>query len=150
MSTARDDITELLFTYAEKIDTGDFDGLAELFTEAEMSFEGYDAVVRGKDEVLARYTSSTRRYPDDGTPKSKHVMTNVIVRVDEAAGTATARSYFTVFQAVPGALALQPIVAGRYSDRFERAGDGWRFAHRHVFVDLMGDLSAHLLFDLGP
>jgi len=149
MGAARDDITDLLYTYAERIDAGDFEGLADLFNHAELSFEGYDQVCRGKDEVLARYVTSTRRYEDDGTPKSKHVMTNAIVTFDDNATTARARSYFTVLQAVPGALALQPIVAGRYHDRFERAGDRWRFTHRHVTVELVGDLSAHLLFELG-
>ena len=46
------------------------------------------------------------------------------------------------------AAALQPIVAGRYRDRFERTGRRWRFAGRHMVVDLVGDLGHHLLFDL--
>jgi 3-phenylpropionate/cinnamic acid dioxygenase small subunit len=149
MSTARDEITELLFCYAERIDAGDFEGLADLFTHAEMTFAGYDQVCSGRQEVLARYTSSTRRYEDDGTPKTKHVMTNVIVAVDELNDTATSRSYFTVLQAVAGTLGLQVIIAGRYEDRFELAESSWRFTSRHVMVDLVGDLSAHLLFDLG-
>ena len=76
-------------------------------------------------------------------------MTNVIVAVDELNDTATSRSYFTVLQAVAGTLGLQVIIAGRYEDRFELAESSWRFTSRHVMVDLVGDLSAHLLFDLG-
>ena len=53
-----------------------------------------------------------------------------------------------MLQAVPGELALQPIVAGRYRDRFERGDRGWRFASRHLVVDLVGELGHHLLFDL--
>jgi len=93
------------------------------------------------------YESTTRRYPN-GTPLTKHVTTNVMVDVDESGDTATARSYFTVLQAVPGELALQPIIAGRYRDHFERADGVWRFTGRHMVVDLMGDLGHHLLFDL--
>jgi len=145
--TARDQITDLLFTYAERIDAGDFDGVAELFAGADVTFEGFDQVRRGRDEVRAMYEATTRRY-DDGTPKTKHVMTNVIVAVDEPSGTATARSYFTVLQAVPGALALQPVIAGRYRDRFERVAGGWELRHRHMLVDLVGDLRHHMLFDL--
>jgi hypothetical protein len=44
---------------------------------------------------------------DDGTPRTKHVTTNIAVEVDEEAGTALARSYFTVLQALPD-LPLQP------------------------------------------
>ena len=148
MTAARDEITELLFAYAERIDVGDFDGLAELFAHAEVSFTGHDEVRRGTDEVRALYQATTRRYPDDGTPKTKHLVTNVRVAVDEPAGAGTARSYFTVLQAVPGALALQPVVAGRYDDRFVRVDGAWRFAARRMTVDLVGDLSAHLHVDL--
>ncbi len=143
-------ITALLYTYAERIDAGDFDGLGDLFAAAEVTFEGFDQVRRGRDEVVALYTASTRRYPDDGTPKTKHVMTNVIVDIDEGGTTAGARSYFTVLQAVPGHLALQPIVAGRYRDRFEKVDDQWRFTARHMILDLVGQLEQHMLFDLDP
>jgi ketosteroid isomerase-like protein len=142
------DIYVLLFSYAERIDAGDFEGVADLFAHAAVTFEGYDQVRRGRQEVLDMYTASTRRYPDDGTPKTKHVMTNVMVEIDDATGTATGRSYFTVLQAVPGALALQPVIAGRYHDGFARVDGRWRFATRHMLVDLVGDLSAHMLFDL--
>jgi hypothetical protein len=148
--SAYHDIYVLIYGYAERIDAGDFDGLADLLAHAELTFEGYDDVRRGRDEVLALYRRSTRRYPDDGTPKSKHLVTNVVVEIDDSSSpaTATARSYYTVLQAVPGALALQPIVAGRYRDRFEQVDGAWRFSGRHIFVDLVGDLSQHMLFDL--
>ncbi len=79
----------------------------------------------------------------DGTPRTKHVTTNVAIEVDEEAGTAVSRAYFTVLQALPG-LALQPIVSGRYRDRFERSDGQWRFTERRVRVDLVGDVSRHL------
>ena len=80
---------------------------------------------------------------EDGTPRTKHVTTNLVVEVDAAAGTATARSYFTVLQQT-AAIPLQPIVAGRYHDRFVRDGGRWRFAERVVYMDLVGDLRDHL------
>jgi 3-phenylpropionate/cinnamic acid dioxygenase small subunit len=150
MTSARDAIAELIYSYAERIDAGDFDGLADLFTHATLTTEGMDVVCRGREEVLAVYTNWTRRYPDDGTPKTKHVMTNLIVEVDDDAGTASSRSYFTVLQAVPGALALQPIVAGRYRDTFERVEGTWRFSSMHIILDLMGDLSHHGVSPLEP
>jgi len=140
-------VAELVFTYAERIDAGDFDGLADLFADALVTAEG-GVAARGRDEVLAMYVGSTRRYPDDGTPKTKHVTTNLIIDADDDAGTATCRSYFTVMQAVPGSLDLQPVVAGRYRDQFSRVDGVWRFAARHMIVDLVGDLSRHLLIEL--
>jgi hypothetical protein len=95
--------------------------------------------------VLHLYERGTRRYEDDGTPHTRHVTTNLVVDVDGDA--AASRSYFTVFQAVPG-LPLQPIIAGRYHDRFVRVDGTWRFSARRMIVDLVGDLSHHLLFGL--
>src|ERR1039457_7315483 len=73
---------------------------------------------------------------DDGTPKTKHLSTNISIEVDEDARTGTARSYFTVLQSLPG-LRLQPIASGRYHDRFERHDGEWVFAERRVSIDLL-------------
>ncbi|MFJ8439274.1 nuclear transport factor 2 family protein [Kitasatospora griseola] len=69
--------------------------------------------------------------------------TNLAVEVDEEAGTATARSYVTVFQSLPE-LPLQPVVCGRYQDRFERRDGQWRFTERRFRATLVGDVSRHL------
>lgn len=139
-------IENLLYTYAERIDRGDLDGVAELFTHAtifgqengppETQFVGVEGARR-------MYGMSTRLYDDDGTPKTKHITSNAIIEVDDAGGTATCRSYYCVVQATP-ALPLQPIIAGRYHDTFQVIDGEWWFATRTLFVDLMGDLSQHL------
>jgi len=86
---------------------------------------------------------------------TKHVMSNVIVTASEegrtegvTAKTATSRSYDTVFQAVPGELALQPIIAGRYRHRFELIHGQWHITRFHVIVDLLGELESHLRSNL--
>jgi hypothetical protein len=147
MSTDRDDIVQLIYTYADRIDSGDFEGVADLFAHAEITVEGTDQLYRGREEALGMYVGTTRRYPN-GTPNTKHVMTNVMVDVDEAKGTGTSKSYFTVLQEVPGSLTLQPIISGRYRDRFEKVDGSWRFAGMHIIMDLMGDLGHHLLIDV--
>lgn len=156
MTLDRSAIAELIYRYAELIDEGDFAGVGELLADAVVTFEGNDREFRGADQIGRLYEHSTRRYPD-GTPRSKHVMTNVIVTEGEGEGegggrggasTAASRSYYTVFQAVPGELALQPIIAGRYRHRFERIDDEWHITGFHVIVDLLGELGSHLLFDL--
>jgi 3-phenylpropionate/cinnamic acid dioxygenase small subunit len=139
-------ITKLLYTYAECIDGGDFDGAGDLFAHGHVTVEGTSTDNAGKEAVAAMYTATTRKYAD-GTPRTKHVMTNPIIEVDEDAGTGTARSYFTVLQQVDD-FPLQPVIAGRYRDEFERADGVWRFTHRHMICDLFGDLSRHLLIDV--
>lgn len=146
--SSHDEITNLIYTYAERMDAGQFEAIADMLAHTLISMEGVDSVVEGRDAVLQAYTSSAQTY-DDSTPKTKHVITNVIVDVDEAAGTATSRSYFTVLQAVPDRMPLQPILAGRYRESFERVDGAWRMATMHVIWDLVGDLTAHMKVGLG-
>jgi uncharacterized protein (TIGR02246 family) len=138
-------IENLIARYAELVDTGDFGGLGELFAEGVFGGEG-DAVVRGQKAVEKTFRAMVRVY-EDGTPRTKHVTTNIRVDVDDDAGTAESHSYVTVFQALPD-MAMQPIVAGRYRDVFVCRDGVWRFAERRFTTDLVGDVSRHLL--VGP
>ena len=140
-------ITRLLFTYAQRIDDGDFEGIGEHFAHATMTFEGFSEAVTGAEAITALYHRTTRRY-ENGTPNTKHVITNVMVDVADDGRTATSRSYFTVLQAVPGELGLQPIIAGRYRNGYERIGGHWRFSSVHIIIELMGDLGHHMLINL--
>jgi 3-phenylpropionate/cinnamic acid dioxygenase small subunit len=132
-----DAIAALIFTYAERIDAGDLDGMAALFAHA--TYRSHVREYTGAEELARMMKQRIILY--DGTPRTKHVTTNVIV--DVVGETATARSYFTVLQETPD-LPLQPIVAGRYHDRFARTDGVWQFTDRLVLVDLAGDLSRHL------
>ena len=76
-----------------------------------------DAVVSGREAIEKTFRSLVRVY-DDGTPRTKHVTTNIRIEVDHESGTAVSHSYVTVMQALPD-LPLQPIVAGRYRDVFD-------------------------------
>lgn len=138
-------IENLIYAYAERIDAGDLAAVAALFRHGRI--EAVPGVfLEGEDQVRGLYESSTRLY-DDGTPRTRHTTTNVAITVDEAAGTANARSYYTVFQQTE-ALPLQPIISGHYHDSFHRVDGEWHFDTRQMFVDLTGDLSHHLLFEL--
>ena len=147
MSESRDAISKLILTYAERVDLGDFEGVGVLFEHSTYRSALGDEVVSytGSDAVQSTMEHMVRRY-DDGTPRTKHVTTNLIIEVDDGAGAATAKSYFTVLQQV-GDLPLQVIIAGRYHDRFERVGGEWQFADRLIYSDLIGDLSQHLTTD---
>jgi 3-phenylpropionate/cinnamic acid dioxygenase small subunit len=142
---SRSEIEKLLYLYAERIDTGDFEGLADLFSHAVISYSSIDETQSGREEVLAQYRKTVHIYPD-GTPRTRHVTTNVIFDLDEAAGSARTRSYFTVFQQTD-ALPLQAIIAGRYQDSFERVDGSWRFRTRHIISEQFGELRHHLTLD---
>jgi 3-phenylpropionate/cinnamic acid dioxygenase small subunit len=139
-------ITSLMFRYAEYVDAADFDGIADLFADAVITNEGVAGEIAGGEAVKQLYLN-TNRVHDDGTLRTRHLTSNVLVDIEEAAGTATARSAFVVLQQT-STLPLQPIVTGRYRDRFHRSNRGWRFAGRHIVVDHVGDVREHLAFDL--
>jgi 3-phenylpropionate/cinnamic acid dioxygenase small subunit len=147
MDAARE-IENLLYRYAELIDLGDLDGVADLFTHGRIcGVENGppETVFEGRDRVRTMYGFSTRIYEDTGTPKTKHVITNAQVFVDgERAST---RSYYTVLQATPD-LPLQPIITGHYHDTFHVVDSSWWFDTRIMFVDHLGDLSHHLKYAL--
>ena len=141
MSEAHEAIRNLLGRYCERMDAGDWNGLAELFADAVlMDFDGHEAA-RGREGALRLYRDGTLTY--DGSPRTRHLTTNSVIEVNEEAGTAEARSSFVVFQATD-ALALQPIAAGRYRDRFVRRNGTWQFSERAFALDQVGDVSQHL------
>jgi hypothetical protein len=145
MSSSDRAIENLVYAYAERIDAGDLAGVGHLFRHGRVE-AAPGVVFEGADQVKDLFASATRLY-DDGTPRTRHVTTNVSVHVDEDAGTASARSYYTVLQQTDE-LPLQPIISGHYHDTFHRVDGEWCFDRREMFVDLTGDLSHHLLFEL--
>ena len=109
---------------------------------ADATFIGAAGPVSGRDAIERMLRDSLIVY-DDGTPRTKHLTTNLAIEIDEEAGRADSRSYFTVLQALPE-VALQPIVSGRYQDRFAHRDGRWCFVERRVRTDLVGDVSRHL------
>jgi ketosteroid isomerase-like protein len=132
-------ITALIHEYAFRLDAGDLDGVAALFTHAELRSTQHERVRQGAIEARSLYDGVI--IYADGTPRTQHQITNVTVHVtgDDAA---SARSYFTVLQ-VTGQ-GLHPILAGEYRDRFERADGVWRFVERVFDPKVFGDLSRHM------
>jgi 3-phenylpropionate/cinnamic acid dioxygenase small subunit len=133
-------IRALIHRYAELIDVGELDALAALFTHATWSSPGRGTPLRGAEQVRRAYDGVILY---EGIPSTKHVISNVTIEVADDRTSASARSYFTVLQGRPD-FPLQPIIAGRYHDRFERVDETWRFADRQIIPDLIGDLSRHL------
>lgn len=148
MSESHEEIRNLLGRYCELMDAGDFAGLAALFAEGRLSDDAGNVFATGAAEMQAMWEGQTVIY--DGSPRTRHVTANPVIEVDEATGTATCSSSYVVFQGVAD-FSFQPIVSGRYNDRFARGDDAtWRFVERRYAVDHVGDLSHHLKFDVRP
>ncbi|HVY10538.1 MAG TPA: nuclear transport factor 2 family protein [Mycobacteriales bacterium] len=146
MADAYEQIRNLLGRYCQLMDAGDFAGLAALFAHGTVADDNGNVFATGSAEMQAMWEGQTKLY--DGSPRTRHITANPVIEVDDAAGTATCASSYVVFQGVDD-FPFQPIVSGRYADRFARNDDGaWYFTARRYAVDHVGDLSHHLTFDV--
>lgn len=146
---AAEAVRDLIYEYTNLLDSGRMEEMAALFEhcefgQADAAGNPSNELVRGSAAVLEQYRAFTRIHADTGTPRTKHVTTNVRVKVAEDALTATATSYVLVVQGTPE-LPLQVIVSSRNFDSFERVDGRWRFSRRLITIDHTGDLSAHAL-----
>jgi ketosteroid isomerase-like protein len=121
-------IANLISAYAFRNDDADFTALGDLFSDAVFVLD--DTVARGRDEIetMAR---AIIEVGTDGRSTTTHEITNVMIDVNDKAGTAEARSYWTVYRTVLGSPRV-PVLSGRYLDRFTHMEQGWRFAERHA------------------
>jgi len=147
MSDSALEITNLIYTYAERLDAGDLDAVAGIFAHGRIcGVENGppETVFEGSAGVRKLYDMATKIY-EDGTPKTKHNTSNVQLHINEAEGTARSTSYYCVTQATLD-LPLQVVVTGHYKDTFHRLDGVWWFDSRIMFVDQVGDVSQHLKF----
>jgi hypothetical protein len=141
-----DQVRNLLGRYCERLDAGDFDGVGELFARGRLTTEDGTVLASGAAEVAELYRRGTRLH--EGTPRTKHLVVDTVLEPSSEGSAMVARSSYLVLQAVDHVLALQPIITGRYVDTFDRADEGWTWVERRFAVDLMGDLSHHLTYQL--
>ena len=131
-------VERLVYAYADLLDRGDLDGVAQLFERA--TWRSGQRVLTGVQEVRTAYQGV--QIGVDGRPGTQHVITNLSITIDPGGGSASSRCYFTVLQG------SEAILAGRYHDTFatdgeaERPGD-WYFTDRLFLPDLRGDLFSH-------
>jgi 3-phenylpropionate/cinnamic acid dioxygenase small subunit len=144
--TDGDLVRNLLGRYCELIDAGDWDGVGALFADGALASEDGVELASGADGVAEFYRRGTRLY--DGSPRTKHVVSNTQLSLDGDGDVVVARSSYVVLQGVDGP--PTPIIAGRYVDTFVRSdadGAGWSWRERRFAVDLVGDLSKHLTWE---
>ena len=121
----------LIATYAELVDDGDFAGSASCSRDA--TFTGGGGSVSGR-VAIEKMLRDTLIVYDDGTPRTKHVTTNVAIEVDEEAGTAVSRSYFTALQALPDLLCSPSLAVGTKTASSAATGNGasWKGASEPI------------------
>jgi 3-phenylpropionate/cinnamic acid dioxygenase small subunit len=141
------EIERLIFNYADYIDSGDFESVAELFEHGQICGSPGLWCNRGYDKVLKMNQRSVKLHEGTGTPCTKHVVSNLKIEISKSSDAASAKSYFTVFQSLPD-FPLQAIISGCYHDTFLNSEGQWRFRERNIVSDFFGDLSHHLNVEL--
>ena len=136
----RAEIIALVHEYARRLDAGDLDGVAALFEQATWRSESTGEVRRGREEVRAVYE---RVLLYDGSPRTKHLITNLTIDVEPDADRAVGECCFTVLQGIEAGKPIEIILSGRYVDQFEISAGAWRFSDRLFVVDLAGNLERH-------
>ncbi len=145
MANAAIDIPNLLYRYANAIDAAEFDTAAELFAHGCVVVGRHE--IRGGENISAMWRSWIRLYAD-GTPRTRHLITNPVIELADDERTANCTSQWTVLQATDE-LPLQPIATGRYHDSFALIDGKWQFTRKnYAQTDLVGNTGGHLLQEL--
>jgi len=139
-------IYNLLHQYPRCADKGDFEGVGKFHAHAKIGLVGGEqAEPAGAEDAAERYRNIVRKFSGRGTPRTRHVLSNIVI-TDDGPNSVKSESYLTVFQQTEN-LALQPIASGTCFDRFEKVDGHWRLTERLEDVELLGELSEHLLGD---
>lgn len=141
MSSDYEEISNLIARYAELLNTGQVDAVAELFRHGRITGTGMGAVV-GSEAVAAMYRDSVVFTDQIDT---LIFTSNLQIEVD--GDQASSKAYFAALHQGDGA--ILPVIAGRYHDRFRKIDGTWWFEERRMLPDLKGDLSTHLRKPLG-
>lgn len=151
VAQARFAIEGIIFRYAEALDAGDLEAMAELFA-AGLVKSAVGTPAKGAQEVFDLYAKVVKFYDAEEnpvpyqrlqcTPRTRHLTSNLLFEFDNAVSQAKVRSYFTVYQNLGGRNEI--IAGGRYVDQFQRTISGWHIAERQILLDHPGGLSRHL------
>lgn len=121
----------VLLAYGERIDNGDREGAAALFTE-DADFRVRGGPLKGREAIRTAFAS--QRNPADPTV-TLHVFTNVRVEV-VGRDHCKLKAYEVIYRYDPvdteKNTSLAPTLVGKLDDEFIRTKDGWRYAKRHL------------------
>jgi hypothetical protein len=130
------EITKLVNSYALLLDQGDIDGVVALFQHSTWRGDANRPVLRGSAEVRPLYEQLLAAL---GSLRTRHLLTNLTVRIDGSGTTASSHCYWTVLQNTEPGAAIDVTLSGQYTDRFEKVDGRWRFADRMITTDLFGN-----------
>jgi uncharacterized protein (TIGR02246 family) len=126
----KDAIREVLAEYCFRLDGGDYEGMAALFTE-----DGTWETAFGKGAgraAIAQHARDIRARAGDNRPRAMHLVTNIVITLDGDAEPqgAVVRSNWTVVQ--NSADGPKVGSGGGYADQMVKQDGAWRFRYRKI------------------
>jgi SnoaL-like protein len=122
----KDAIREVLAEYCFRLDGGDYDGMAALFT-ADGTWDTAFGRASGH-AAIAQLARDIRARAGDERPRAIHLVTNIAIRL--AGEEAEVRSNWTVVQNSPQGPKIGS--GGGYADHVVKEGGVWRFRTRKI------------------
>ena len=122
-------IHQLFVDYGDRLDAGDLDGYADLFTDDGELLLGPLGRAQGREEIVAMMRPTLVGL----VGRSFHQISNPRVELD--GDSATAVVMWTVIQVDDRGRPVVPMM-GHHEDLLVRDGDRWRFRRRKGFVDI--------------
>ena len=122
----KDAIREVLAEYCFRLDGGDYDGMAALFTE-DGTWDTAFGAATGR-AAIAQQARDIRARAGANRPRAVHLTTNIVVTLDGDA--AEVRSNWTVVQNSPQGPKIGS--GGGYADRMAKEDGAWRFRYRKI------------------
>ena len=126
----KDAIREVLAEYCFRLDGGDYDGMAALFTE-----DGTWDTAFGKGTghaAIAQLARDIRARAGDNRPRAIHLVTNIAITLagDPEPQEAEVRSNWIVVQNSPDGPKIGS--GGGYADQMVKQDGTWRFRYRKI------------------
>jgi hypothetical protein len=126
----KDAIREVMAEYCFRLDGGDYEGMAALFSE-----DGTWDTAFGKGTgraAIAQLARDIRTRAGDIRPRAIHLVTNIAIKLDGEADPhrAEVRSNWTVVQNSPDGPKIGS--GGGYADRMVKQEGAWLFHYRKI------------------
>jgi 3-phenylpropionate/cinnamic acid dioxygenase small subunit len=126
----KDAIREVLAEYCFRLDGGDYDGMAALFSE-DGTWDTAFGKATGRS-AIAGLARDIRSRAGDNRPRAIHLVTNIVIALDGE--RAQVRSNWTVVQNSPTNAPGGPKIGsgGGYADDMVKQNGRWLFRYRKI------------------
>lgn len=124
----RFELQDLVFRYAELIDSKQFDALRDVFTaDAHIDYRAFGGSVGSLEETIAFLEAAVT---DELFPDTQHLNANVQLQLAGDAASGRVMCFNPMVMAMPEGGQQTYFLGLWYLDEYRRTGEGWRISRR--------------------